>query len=75
MSVAKIIELSSTSPVGFEDAVRLGIERACRTLDNVKGAWIEDQQVIVEDGKITGYRVAMKVTFVLHGEKDLDDDD
>jgi flavin-binding protein dodecin len=72
MSVAKIIEITATSPESFEAAIKDGIARASQTIHNIKGAWIEDQQVVVENGQITGYRVAMKVTFVLHGETDLD---
>lgn len=71
MSVAKIIELSSTSNVSFEDAIRQGVTRASQTLKNVAGAWVKEQQVVVTDGKITGYRVNMMVTFVLG---DADDD-
>lgn len=66
MSVAKVVEILSSSPNGFDDAVRVGVERAAKTLDNVKGAWVEDQQVVVEDGKVTEFRVALKVTFILH---------
>lgn len=64
MSVAKIVELSAESPEGFEHAVRNGIARANETIDAVKGAWVENQQVVVEDGKML-FRVHMKVTFVL----------
>jgi flavin-binding protein dodecin len=73
MSVAKIIEISATSPTSFEEAVREGVSRACRTLKDVKSAWVEGQQVMVEDGRVTGYRVALKVTFVLHDDDDDDD--
>lgn len=65
MSVAKITEISASSPVGFEDAVKQGIARAGKTLTNIKGAWISEQKVDVEDGKVTTYRVMMKVSFVL----------
>jgi flavin-binding protein dodecin len=65
MSVAKVIELSAESPEGFEAAVREGIARASKTLKNVKAAWIKHQQVVVENGKVTSYRVDMKVTFVM----------
>lgn len=65
MSVAKVTEISSTSTVSFEDAIKQGIDRACKTLDQVKGAWISEQQVVVEDGAIVEYRVNMRVTFVL----------
>jgi flavin-binding protein dodecin len=66
MSVARITEISAASPKGFDDAVRQGIDRANKTLRNVRSAWIEDQEVeIDEKGKIAEYRVHMKVTFVL----------
>jgi flavin-binding protein dodecin len=65
MSVAKISEISSSSTVSFDDAIRKGIERANKTLKNVQGAWISEQKVDVEDGAVTGYRVMMKITFVL----------
>lgn len=66
-SVAKTIEISATSEKGFEDAVQKGVARATDTVDKVSGAWIKEQQVVVSNGKITGYRVHMKVTFVLSG--------
>jgi flavin-binding protein dodecin len=66
MTVAKISEISASSPDSFEDAVRRGIERASKTLENLQGAWISEQKVDVEDGKVTAYRVIMKVTFVLN---------
>ena len=65
MSVAKVSEIISSSPKSFTDAIEKGIERANKTLQNVKGAWIESQKVVVDDGKITEYRVVMKITFVL----------
>jgi flavin-binding protein dodecin len=65
MTIARVTEISSTSDASFEDAVRVGIERACRTLRNVKGAWVKEQQVDVEDGAIVRYRVNLMVTFVL----------
>lgn len=65
MSVAKNIEITSTSTVGFEDAIKKGIERASKTIDNVRGAWIKEQKVSVADGKVTEFSVAMIVTFVL----------
>lgn len=65
MSVAKVIELTASSPKSFEDAVRTGIERAEKTLDKVTGAWISEQKVKVENGKITEYRVTMRVSFLL----------
>lgn len=65
MSVAKITEISSTSSKSFEDAVEKGVERANKTLKNVTSAWVADQSVSVEDGKISSYNVRMKITFVL----------
>ena len=65
MSVAKVTEISASSTSSFEDAIQKGIDRADKTLDKVKGAWINEMKVDVEDGKVTAYRVNMKVTFVL----------
>lgn len=65
MSVARVIEISSTSSESFEDAVKQGIQRASKTLRHVEGAWIKEQNVMVKDGRITGYKVHMQVTFVL----------
>lgn len=65
MSVARVTEITSSSNVSFQDALEKGIERANKTLKNVKGAWVQEQTVEVEDGKIVAYRVNMKVTFVL----------
>jgi len=65
MSVARVTELISSSPKSFQDAIEIGISRANKTLENVKGAWIQDQKVVVEKGKIVEYRVNMQVTFVL----------
>lgn len=67
MSVAKITEISSSSSESFEDAIAKGIDRANKTLDKVKGAWVSEFKVDVDDGEIVGYRVIMKVTFVLKG--------
>jgi flavin-binding protein dodecin len=65
MSIARVTEIISSSKKSFEDATEKGIERACQTLDGVKGAWVKDQKVEVEKGKITSYRVTLMVTFVL----------
>jgi len=65
MSVAKISEISATSNQSFDDAVRQGIERANKTLRHVKSAWIKEQHVRIEKGRITEYQVNMAVTFVL----------
>jgi hypothetical protein len=66
MSVAKVSEITSSSTVSFEDAVQAGISRATKTLENVQSAWIKDHEVVIKDGKITEYRVRMKVTFILN---------
>ena len=65
MAVAKVTEIISSSPKSFEDAVAIGIKRANKRLKNVRGAWIASQKVEVAKGKITEYRVTMRVTFVL----------
>ena len=65
MTVAKVTEITATSTKSFEDAIARGIKRANETLKNVTGAWVADQEVVVEKGKITSYKVRMKVTFVL----------
>ncbi|MBN1998174.1 dodecin domain-containing protein [candidate division KSB1 bacterium] len=65
MSVARVTEIISSSPKSFDDAMEKGIARANRTLENVTGAWIKSQKLVVVDGKITEYRVNMQVTFVL----------
>lgn len=65
MSVARVTEITAGSPTSFEDAVRTGAARAVKTLNHVTGAWIQDQEVRIEDGKIVEYRVHMKVTFIL----------
>lgn len=65
MSVVKTSEISASSSKSFEDAARKGIKRFSKTIDNIEGAWIKDQKVIVKGGEITEYRVMMKVSFVL----------
>ena len=65
MSVAKVTEITASSKKSFEDAMQNGIKRAGKTLQNIQGAWVQEQSVVVKDDKITEYRVNMKVTFVL----------
>jgi len=65
MSVAKVTEITATSDKSFDDAVRLGVERAGKTLKNLTSAWVKDQQIKISGGRITQYRVNLKVTFVL----------
>ena len=66
MSVAKVTEIIASSEKSFEDAVNVGIKRACKTLKNVTSAWVQDQKVTINKGKIVEYRVHLKVTFVLN---------
>jgi flavin-binding protein dodecin len=65
MSIAKITEVTAQSPDGFEQAIRQGVERLNATLRNLQSVWIKDQEIVLRDGKISAYRVTMKVTFVL----------
>ena len=66
MTIARITEVISTSTISFDDAIKKGIERAARTLDNVDGAWVQDQMVTVENGSISQFEVTLKITFVLN---------
>jgi flavin-binding protein dodecin len=65
MTIAKITEITSTSTKSFEDAINSGVKRATKTLENVTGAWVQDQEVTVKNDKISEYRVRLKVTFIL----------
>jgi flavin-binding protein dodecin len=65
MSIARITEITSASAKSFDDAITQGISRANKTLQGVSGAWVKDQEVVLNDGKISEYRVNMKLTFVL----------
>ena len=66
MSISKMTEIKSSSPTSFDDAMKKGIARAMKTLTNVRGAWIQNQEVLLDEkGKITEYRVQMKITFIL----------
>ena len=65
-SVAKVIEITAESPDSFEDAIRRGIAKASETVEEVRSAWVKEQQVRVEDGRVVGFRVDLKVTFVVH---------
>jgi flavin-binding protein dodecin len=69
MSVAKVIEIIATSKDSFEDAIKQGVARASETINGVVAAWVKDQSVEVAKGKVTEYRVTLKVTFVLKGGK------
>ena len=65
MTVARITEISSVSNVSFQDAIVEGVARANKTLTNVQGAWVKDQEVTIDNGKVSGYKVVLKVTFIL----------
>ncbi len=68
MSVARIIEISSTSEKSFEDAIQQGVKRASKTLRQVKAAWVKEQEVEIKGGKISAYKVNLMVTFVLEDD-------
>ena len=65
MSVARVTEITASSKKSFDDAINVGLARANKTLRKVKGAWIQDQKIAIDKGKIAEYRVTMKITFVL----------
>ena len=65
MSVARVTEITSSSSKSFDDAMEKGIKRASKTIRNIEGAWIKDQKVIIKKGKISEYRVNMKLSFIL----------
>ena len=66
MSVAKVSEIIASSPTSFDDAIKQGVARANKTLKNVRSAWVENQQVSLDDkGQISEYRVQLKITFIL----------
>jgi flavin-binding protein dodecin len=69
MSVAKVIEISSLHPKSFEEAIREGLARAAETTRGIRGAWVSEQHVEVREGKITGYRVNLRITFMLEDPK------
>ncbi|HZM91354.1 MAG TPA: dodecin family protein [Blastocatellia bacterium] len=66
MSVAKVSEITASSTKGFDDAIRVGLDRANKTLKNVTSAWIQDHEVSIDNGKISEYKVRMKITFILN---------
>ena len=75
MSVAKNIEISSTSALSFEDAVKQGIMRASKTIKNIRGAWIKEQKIEIDRGNISQYQVTMILTFVLDDDEGGDDEE
>ena len=66
MAIARVTEIKASSTKSFDDAIKAGVARALKTLTNVRSAWIENQEVLIDDkGQISEYRVQMKVTFIL----------
>ncbi|MDA8018011.1 MAG: dodecin family protein [Thermoanaerobaculia bacterium] len=65
MSVAKVIEINASSKKNFEDAIEKGIAKASETVKNITGAWVNEEKVVVKDGKVSEWRVNMKVSFVI----------
>ncbi len=65
MSVGKVLEITAESKKSFEDAIQEGIERTARNVKGIQSAWIKEQKVDVEDGKVKGYRVDLKITFLV----------
>lgn len=65
MAVARVTEITASSTKSFEDAIQIGIERANKTLQNVRGAWVQEQKIKIDNGKVSEYRVNMKITFIL----------
>lgn len=65
MSVAKVIEIIAESEESFDEAVKKGIKRAGRTVQNMAGAWVKEQSVVIENGEVKKFRVTLKVTFIL----------
>lgn len=68
MSVARVTELSAINPNSFEDAINEGINRATQTLRGVEGAWVKDQNVVLDNGNIVGYKVNLEITFRLEDD-------
>ena len=65
MAIAKVVEVNSSSSKSFEDAIQSGIAKVTETIKNVQGAWINEQKVVINDNKITEYRVKLKISFVV----------
>jgi len=73
MSIARVVEITANSDQSFEDALQQGVARATQTLRNVRSAWVKEQEVQIENGEISGYKVNMLVTFVLDDNAELDE--
>ena len=72
MSIARITEISSTSTKSFEDAIQSAVTRATKTLRNVRGAWVKEQQIKIDNGQIVEYQVNLMITFVLEEDDQTD---
>ena len=72
MSIARITEISSTSEKSFEDAIQSAVNRATKTLRNVRGAWVKEQQIKIDNGKIVEYQVNLMITFILEDDDQKD---
>ena len=66
MGIAKTSEISASSDKSFEDAIRHGVKRFCKTVKHVEGAWIKEQKIVIDDGEVKEYRVSMVVTFLVN---------
>jgi flavin-binding protein dodecin len=64
-SVARVTEISAKSDISFEDAIKIGVDRAAQTLRGLTSAWVKEQEVEISDGRITSFKVNLLVTFVL----------
>ncbi len=73
MSIARVVEITATSDQSFEDALEQGVARATQTLRNVRSAWVKEQEVQIENGRIAGYKVNMLVTFVLDDNQEIEE--
>jgi flavin-binding protein dodecin len=66
MTVAKVTEIIASSTESFDEAIKTGVARAHKTLTHLKSAWVQNQQIKLDDeGRITEYRVQLKITFIL----------
>ncbi len=65
MSVAKVIEITAESPKSFEDAVKIGVATASKSIKKMRGAWVKDQEAVIKGGEVVGFRVSLKITFIL----------
>jgi flavin-binding protein dodecin len=74
MAIVKVIELIASSEKGFDDAVKMAVKEASKTIRNVDSVWVKDMKVHVKDGKIKSYGVICKVSFRLDKDQKEKDD-